>query len=98
VVQTAGGLYLKAQGQTEQPRTFAPCGELWEVTANVRCPCEVREIEILLKAEPVQCQRDHSALPGSRTSKLTRPGSAEQSRTTPSGWPNGTGRNSHLTH
>jgi hypothetical protein len=56
------------QGQTKQPETPASCGEPWEVTTNVRCRHEVRKIETLTKAEPVQHQRDRSVLPRSRTS------------------------------
>jgi hypothetical protein len=37
-------------------------GEPREVIANVGCPHEVNEIEILQKIGAVQHQRDHSAL------------------------------------
>jgi hypothetical protein len=78
-----------------------PRGEQWEVTIDARSPREVRKIKILQKTEPVQRRQDHLALSGSHTparSTLTRPGTAEQSRTGPSRRLDRTGRNSHLPH
>ena len=50
--------------------TPKPRGKQWEALPNVRSLREDGQIEILQKAEPVQRQRDHTALFGSRT--LTR--------------------------
>ena len=40
-------------GTDQTARDPTPRVEPQEVTTKVRCPCEVREIKILLKAEPV---------------------------------------------
>jgi hypothetical protein len=79
VPQTVERSSFIGKGRIEKAKTPAQCGESWEVTVSVRCLREVREIETLAKAGPVQRQKDHSASPGSRTLKhgtLTWQGSA----------------------
>lgn len=82
-------LIYRSKGRLSKPETCTPRGEPWEVTTDVRCPCEVREIKILPMAELVQRQQDHTAPPGSwapMRSTLMRLGSAVAYHTVEASW------------